>query len=103
MTDLCRHSKSVCASKNSTTSIFGSNGYISITGSKSDASNYINSIGNLYGLHKYKLQLMSYSMIKGRVLDVVMANVSEEDLMKGMMIQELLFMRGSNDTQLTNE
>ena len=85
---------------NSTTRLCG---HISITGSKSDASNSINYICNLYGLHKYELHLMSYSKIKCRVLDVVRANISEEDIMKGVMSQELMSMRDSNDTQLTSE
>ena len=51
---------------------------------------------NLYGLPKYELQLMTYSKIKCRVLEVVMANISE-DLMKGVMIQELMSMHNSND------
>ena len=33
---------------------------------------------------------MSYSKIKCRVLNDVRANISEEDLMKGVMIQELM-------------
>ena len=65
---------------------------------KSYTSNSIDYICNLYGLHKYDLQLMSYSKIKGRVLGVVMAGISEEDLMKEIMIQELLSMHDSNDT-----